>query len=311
MIPRPRPAAPSIGTVTLQVANLALELRCAAGPAPVLPRVPYGPFLVPSGAPGPADAVVEVLDAEPVPPAGESLYDTGDSWSVWRETDGLCFALRAGPDGPLLWTLRGAAPFARLRLDLAPRVRAGTAHGAGRGMLAYPLDQVLVLHLLAARDGLLVHAAGVRVGDVGLALAGPSGAGKTTLARTVGAAGGVEWLSDDRIAMRHQGPEITVSGTPWPGEAGIASATSAPLAAIGILRQGPTCRLTRLAPAEGLRRLLPTLSVPWYLRDLADRALATVDTILARTPVFEVMLDRDPRAVRDSVLRALPAAVGR
>lgn len=64
--------------------------------------------------------------------------------------------------------------------------------------------------VLAARGSLLVHAAGVDLGDFGAIVAGPSGAGKSTAARLLGG----HILSDDIILVSSIGHRPVVFSTP-------------------------------------------------------------------------------------------------
>ena len=56
-----------------------------------------------------------------------------------------------------------------------------------RGRFAYPADQLLMIHALGVAGGALTHAASIVGRDGALLVAGPSGAGKTTMSRAVAA----------------------------------------------------------------------------------------------------------------------------
>src|SRR3989449_11671129 len=98
--------------------------------------------------------------------------------------------------------------------------------------LEYPLDELLLIHLLAAGRGVEVHACGVVAPNgQGYLFVGQSGAGKTTMARLwqKAQAGGIRILSDDRIILRKSNGTVWMYGTPWHGEAAMACAARAPL----------------------------------------------------------------------------------
>ncbi len=72
--------------------------------------------------------------------------------------------------------------------------------------LHYPLDELLMVHLLSRGLGVEVHAAGVVLPDGrGWLFVGVSGAGKSTLSRLWRAEPDVTVLSDERIVLRRGG----------------------------------------------------------------------------------------------------------
>jgi len=176
--------------------------------------------------------------------------------------------------------------------------------------LRYPLDQILLMYALASREGLLVHAAGAVVGGRTLLCCGRSGAGKSTLTRQFLATGVTDILSDDRIIVRRVGTELLAYGTPWPGEARIASAGSAPLCALLFLSKGRENTIRELSSTEALHRLFPVGSIPWYDRGALPGALAFCEWLIGAVPAFELEFLPEPAAaetVRDFFAQAVVA----
>jgi hypothetical protein len=87
--------------------------------------------------------------------------------------------------------------------------------------LQYPLDELLMVHLLSHGRGVEVHGSGIVTSDgVGTLFAGQSGAGKTTMAKL--------WLSEPDVAILRWScvRKATTSGcTERPGTATVASPT--------------------------------------------------------------------------------------
>lgn len=111
------------------------------------------------------------------------------------------------------------------------------------------------LQWLLLRDGgTLLHAAGVALRGSGLAFAGHTRAGKTTLARNFPPE---VVLGDDLVALRREGRGFTLYGTPWPGrEGGKVAYGGVPLAAILSLHPELPPGLHAVTPAEAAAELM-------------------------------------------------------
>lgn len=109
------------------------------------------------------------------------------------------------------------APGTQGRADAATREAWCTvppALAADPERLAEEVLDTLVLFLLTRAGRIPVHAAGVRVGDRAVVLAGPSGTGKSTLALAALRAG-LPVLSDDTVYVQ-LAPRLRVWGLPRP-----------------------------------------------------------------------------------------------
>lgn len=162
--------------------------------------------------------------------------------------------------------------------------------GCGRARLASAIHRVDVDSLLRIsttllaleRDALVVHSSGVRVSRGGapwaLVCFGPSGAGKTTVARSVDPS---DVLCDEMILLRADGDRVTASGTPFHGELPVCGPGTLPVPALVQLRQGKTNTLARLSDARAAQALLG--SVLFFCRDeaIAERMLGLALRICA------------------------------
>jgi len=265
----------------------------------------YSEFVKPSSR-GCAAIDVEVAGWLSDRPRGPLLFDTDQSWAIHAEPGGYSIVFRLAGSGAEYLQARAddlttrvsvfvdakpyAAGAAPRTLDPGSRVVLPTPY-------CYPLDQILLMHHLAERGSVIVHAAGVVAADGCLLVCGASGAGKTTLARefmAAGAPGAI--LSDDRIIVREIGAVGFVAwGTPWPGEAGIARNECAPLDALLFLSRedepGVSPGATSLSPLDvdgALRRLLPVVSCPWYDERRATAVLSTCERLVTGLPSYEL-----------------------
>lgn len=162
---------------------------------------------------------------------------------------------------------------------------------------AYPLDQLLLMYFLAARKGILTHAAGVVRNGKAFMFAGASGAGKSTFSQLLADVRIGKMLSDERVIVREIDGIMQACGTPWAGTAGIACNRSAPLAGIYFLKHDQGNHMRKLAAGDALEKLLPLISIPWYDPDIMARIIAFAKHLAAAVPAYEMGFKPDRSAV--------------
>ncbi|MDH3598192.1 MAG: hypothetical protein OEU26_00980 [Candidatus Tectomicrobia bacterium] len=226
----------------------------------------------------------------------ELMFDSGGLWQLYNN-EGSPYFRFASP-------VFGAAPYkaARFSPDFAVGdiwLRPGCfASGAAVAPLEYPLDELLMLHLLAQGRGMEVHACGViDAQGRGHVFIGQSGAGKTTLARLWEATTGVTILSDDRIILRYLDDRFWMYGTPWHGEAGLACAARAPLTHIVFLRHASHNALIPQRPSEAISRLLACSFPPFYSPDALAFTMQFCAELVDAVPCDEFAFLPDPSAL--------------
>ena len=241
-------------------------------------------FAVPRGASDGCDVNVKVslVDALKVP-AQKPLFSSGGLWSLFAEAGGyrLNF-LRAFP---------GETPYKSAWFDKNFRVGelSLSRHffDASKAMypFEYPLDEVLMIHHLAGGKGLEVHALGV-VDEAGYGhlFLGHSGAGKSTSARLWQSQPGVRILSDDRIILRRREGAIWMYGTPWHGDAGIASPGSARLSHIYVLEQAPANELVAMPRSVATAEIFARSFVPRHSPEALSWALQFIEQLAQELP---------------------------
>lgn len=159
--------------------------------------------------------------------------------------------------------------------------------------VSYPLDQVLLMYALTKKQGVILHAAGMKSGGKGFLFAGRSGAGKSTLSRFLSLDKNVELLNDDRMVVRKRKGRFRAYGTPWPGELGVVNNRSAPLSGLFFIHQGSTHRIRKIEPSEALERLLPVASIPWYDRTIVPRMLNFCEDLMGSIPAYDLYFKQD------------------
>lgn len=244
---------------------------------------PYAAFTKPCPEDFPFDGSVVDVRLNPLGtlrrmPA-ESLF-AGPTWSMYSDGDLRRIVMRDRENPEPFWvaefTLNGR------RADVYYGPRQLNAAGEVVSPLSYPLDQLLMMYLLAETGGVLLHAAGgIRNG--GEVFAGPSGAGKTTMTRML-LAEGFEMFSDDRIIVRPRGESLLLFGTPWPGDAKVAASRCAELARVHILQKAGCNRDVALTPADALAKVIPCCSLPWFDKPVLAKSLEGLARMLERVP---------------------------
>jgi len=272
--------------VALSVAGVRFLVRCPPGVALNDLDPCYGPFGVPAAGPAPALEVELCLDPAPSTESQEHLFD-GQSWQLY------------GSDGRrYLKALGGAAsPRWLAEFDLRPgrvKVHCGEAllNRSGQQVrltnpVSYPLDQLLLMYVLAGQ-GLVLHAAGAKLGARGYLFAGSSSAGKSTLSRLLAEGEKALVLSDDRMVVREIDGTYMAFGTPWYGEARAALNECVPLSAIFFLHHSQENSIHRCSSPDALRALLPVASIPWYESELVPGVLSFTERLAARVPCFDL-----------------------
>jgi len=227
------------------------------------------------------------VDCGPIPRLQTSalLFETGQTWALYRAQERLVYVLR----------LAGDAGLDRVA-ELEPDLRYGTIYlgppKSGRDRcvfpLVYPLGELLVAHYLSLYGGLLVHACAVSDRGRGLLFAGTSGAGKSTISRLWRGAEGVHQLSDDRVILREKDGRFWVYGTPWHGDAKVASPEATLLERVYILQHGIRNQATCLKPRDAISRLL-VRSFPTYWDPAGmARTLAFLAELTQSVPCYDL-----------------------
>ena len=250
-------------------------------------------------------ATVTAATLSAAPTGTRLLFDSGALWQLWEDGAGSVLRFVSPPFG--------ATPYKTIRLDASgtraeiaihdgyPRYwRAGTPIDP----FEYPLDELLITRWLSRGRGIELHACGIVAEDGrGYVFCGQSGAGKSTTARSwLGARPGTV-LSDDRIVVRFEDGQYWMYGTPWHGEAELATAQRAPLTAVLLIRKAAAARLVPLAPSHAAARLLACAFFPFYDADAIGSGMECVSHLVQQIPCLELELARNPAFIE--LLQAL------
>jgi hypothetical protein len=268
------------------------------------------PFRIELGQP---DVRIQIEWIASLPPiSGLRLFDSGITWRLYEGETGFRFDFHS----PGL----GAWPYKRLLVDsnfhlatLQMSEESFAAFPEVADPLAYPLDELLVMHRLTQERAIELHGVGI-VGPDGASnlFIGHSGAGKSTTARLWTSLHDVEILSDDRIIVRedkvrehkvredkagNDATQIFMYGTPWHGEAHFALPGRAPLKRIFVLEHGQGNVLTRLTRSQMVAELFARSFVPFHRHEYVDNALSFLERVADSVPCYRYCFEPDERSV--------------
>jgi hypothetical protein len=161
----------------------------------------------------------------------------------------------------------------------------------------YSIDAVLrIVHtlVLAKQGGFLLHSASAVRNRKAFLFAGVSGAGKTTISRLAPA--DATLLTDEISYVRKQDEGYVAYGTPFTGElAKLGENTSAPVAALYLLAQGPENSLEPVAEADAGRQLLSNMLFFAEDQEMVHWAFQAACDFVHRVPVFRLTFVPDAR----------------
>jgi hypothetical protein len=234
----------------------------------------------------------------PDEPGGEPIFDSGLPWQLARLGDEFVFTFRSAIGGSVPYkTARFNATFTvgdvrvyRPRFD---RQLHDTVNP-----LEYPLDELLMIHVLSQGRGVEVHACAL-VDGAGRAyvFAGQSGAGKSTLARLWVGHPGVKLLSDERIVLRTDRDPIAVYGTPWHGDALLASPLCGDLAGVFFLDHAPGNTVTPVTASLALARLFSCSFLPFHGAAPVNHTVTALERVVSRTRCYRLGFTPDASVI--------------
>ncbi|MCU1277536.1 MAG: hypothetical protein JWM53_1082 [bacterium] len=231
----------------------------------------------------------------PLRPAGAPAIEQ-DSWVAFRDGEQIQLCVKRA----------GRIPSETMRVELVRGELEGRYLYDHDSPLPFyfPIDQLLVIHAVGVAGGALMHAAAIAGRDGALLVAGPSGAGKTTMSRAA-AALGAHVLSDERTIVRPsaRGDGWLIGGTPWPGEGGFAENRSLPLVGLILIEHADRDELSPLSPARALAMLYRCHFPPLWDPIASENTLSNLEQLVRSVPAFAYRNRKGPEAAQRLLAR--------
>jgi hypothetical protein len=185
------------------------------------------------------------------------------------------------------------------RAEWEPAARRGSIRQTAN---PYSIDAVLrIVHtlVLAKQGGFLLHSASAIRNGKAFLFAGVSGAGKTTISRLAPAdatllTDEISYVRKQDVSKKSEG--YVAYGTPFTGElAKLGENTSAPVAALYLLAQGPENRIEPVAAPDAGRELLANMLFFAEDQEMVHWAFQAACEFVDRVPVYRLTFVPDER----------------
>jgi hypothetical protein len=219
--------------------------------------------------------------------SGKPIFDSGALWKLYFYQDQYHFIFISPAFGSEPYKIASInCDFTRCHIAMNRRCF-GSNHNVDP--LEYPLDELLILHLLSQGLGVEVHACGMidPFGN-GVLFAGQSGAGKTTIATFMKKIEQIKILSDDRIILRKESEKIWMYGTPWHGESKFAAPAKVELKKIFFLRQSNVNEILQLKDSDAVARFFSCSFPLFYNTAAVNFMLSFFEETVRNVPAFEL-----------------------
>lgn len=219
---------------------------------------------------------------------GKKIFDTGTTWSLYQNNG--------------RHILKTYSKVIILESDFKSGDIYIRTQGAKRKVgypLNYPLDEVLMINLLAQERGVMIHSCGVSSKGEGLLFAGTSQMGKSTMANlwkkskvqvaeTRSQGQKITIFSDDRVIIQKMYRRFWIYGTPWHGDAKVCSPERAPLKKIFFLKHAKKNSVKKIEPLDAASRLIVCSFPTFWDKKGMEFTLKFCSELAQKIPCYEL-----------------------
>lgn len=149
-------------------------------------------------------------------------------------------------------------------------------------------------------NGFMIHSSSISYGGKAYLFTADSGTGKSThtgLWKTY--VDGVEFINDDKPAIRLIDGKFFACGTPWSGKTDLNSDTIIPMGGVALLSRGKVNTISKADNSKAVLSLLKQTHLPPF-KEGTDNLADLLDQFVRNTPVFDFACDISEEAVKTS-----------
>jgi len=239
------------------------------------------------------------MENAPLPGDTQPLFRSGKHWAIYLQKDSIVIISHPPSFHRPVWVARTNSSFSEIEIYISTDLYSlESQKDTVINPFRYPLDQIIMMYILAKMQGCIIHGAGVMMNESCYLFAGKSGAGKSTLSRLLGTEKEIKILSDDRVIVRKQKDRFNLYGTPWPGDAGFARNEKDSLKGLFFLHHSDQNRIISISPRRSFEKLLPVTSIPWYHPEVMQRVLSFCETVSSQIPAYDFYFTPGMECVR-------------
>jgi len=210
-------------------------------------------------------------------------------WELWQDSRGH-------------FIFRRSSEYNNYCIIIEPNFEHGQVIGdqlsalAESGILLASLDLPLYVNWLGGYGDLILHASSFVVDGQGYCFAGPSRAGKSTLAASLASHHDLTVLGEDHIILRYLDGKFWIFGSPWHENPALCAPLGVPLKKLFFINREANLGVESISPLDGVTWVLQTAFIPYYRADLTARILGRLAKLAEEIPFFKLnyQLGTDP-----------------
>lgn len=147
--------------------------------------------------------------------------------------------------------------------------------------------------------GGVLHSSAIAYKGQGVAFSADPGTGKSTHTSLWKERFGddVQFVNDDKPAIRFVDGQAMMYGTPWSGKTALNNNLRVPLRAIVFIERGEHNSIRTLTPIESMFQLTSQIARPYYDTDIGIKAVDFAEKLLANVPIYMLTCNISQRAV--------------
>jgi len=154
--------------------------------------------------------------------------------------------------------------------------------------LSYPVGALLILNKLSQGKGIFLHASGIRDENNGYIFCGPSGIGKTTIAKFWQENKQGIVLNDDRVIVRKINNKFFAYGGPWYSKDNLFSNEKVEINKLFFLKQSRENFIRRLNSKEAFEKIVPQAYFAIWDKSAIDFSFQFLEDLCQKIPCFEL-----------------------